>query len=54
MTASDREDKEFMKNITATLVCIGRFHLFDLAREFLKRDMLENKFTIIRFRLDNS
>ncbi len=28
-----------------TLVCIGRFHLFDLAREMLKRGMLERIFT---------
>ena len=29
----------------ATLVCIGRFHLFDLARELQKRNMLETIFT---------
>ncbi len=28
-----------------TLVCIGRFHLFDLAREMLKRGMLKRIFT---------
>lgn len=28
-----------------TLVCIGRFHFFDLARELLKRDMLKTIFT---------
>ena len=30
-----------MKHITATLVCIGKFHLFALARELLKKGMLE-------------
>jgi glycosyltransferase involved in cell wall biosynthesis len=33
------------KNIKASIVCIGRFHLFDLARELLKRDMLKSIFT---------
>lgn len=31
--------------IKAVLICIGRFHHFDLARELLKRDMLEQLFT---------
>lgn len=34
-----------MKNITATLVCIGKFHLFALARELLKMGMLERIFS---------
>ncbi|MBN1548314.1 MAG: glycosyltransferase family 4 protein [Syntrophaceae bacterium] len=33
------------KDITATLVCIGKFHLFALARELLKKDMLERIFS---------
>ena len=32
-------------NITATLVCIGKFHLFALARELLKKGMLERIFS---------
>jgi starch synthase len=35
----------FNKDIKTTLVCIGRFHFFDLARELLKRDMLKTIFT---------
>lgn len=34
-----------MKNITATLVCIGKFHHFALARELLKKGMLERIFS---------
>jgi starch synthase len=34
-----------MKNIKATLVCIGKFHLFALARELLKKGMLERIFS---------
>jgi alpha-maltose-1-phosphate synthase len=34
-----------VENIKATLVCIGRFHHFDLARELVKRDMLERIIT---------
>ncbi len=34
-----------MKKITATLVCIGKFHLFALAREMLKKGMLERIFS---------
>jgi len=34
-----------MKHIKATLVCIGKFHLFALARELLKKDMLERIFS---------
>ena len=34
-----------MKNITATLVCIGKFTLFALARELLKEEMLEHIFS---------
>jgi len=34
-----------VKNITATLVCIGKFHLFALARELLKKGMLERIFS---------
>lgn len=32
-------------NIKVTIICIGRFHLFDLARELAKRGMLERIFT---------
>ena len=32
-------------NINVTIVCNGRFHHFDLARELQKRDMLEQLFT---------
>jgi len=45
MTAYERKDKEFMKHISATLVCIGKFHLFALARELLKKGMLERIFS---------
>lgn len=34
-----------MKNIKATLVCIGKFHLFALARELLKKGMLGRIFS---------
>ena len=34
-----------MKKITATLVCIGKFHLFALARELLNKGMLERIFS---------
>ena len=34
-----------MKHVTATLVCIGKFHLFALARELLKKGMLERIFS---------
>ena len=34
-----------MKSITATLVCIGKFHLFALARELLKKGMLKRVFS---------
>lgn len=34
-----------MKKITAILVCIGKFHLFALARELLKKGMLERIFS---------
>ena len=34
-----------MRQITATLVCIGKFHLFALARELLKMGMLERIFS---------
>lgn len=34
-----------MRHITATLVCIGKFHLFALARELLKMGMLERIFS---------
>lgn len=34
-----------MSHIRVTLVCIGRFHHFDLARELLKRGMLKRIFT---------
>ena len=30
-----------MKNITATLICIGKFYLFALARELLEKGMLD-------------
>lgn len=45
MTASELKDKGFMKNIKATLVCIGKFHHFALARELLKKGMLERIFS---------
>jgi len=35
----------FMGDIGATLVCIGKFHLFSLARELLRRRMLDRIFT---------
>jgi starch synthase len=35
----------FNKDIKTTMVCTGRFHIFDLARELLKRDMLKAIFT---------
>lgn len=38
-------DNVFVKHITATLVCIGKFHLFALARELLKKAMLERIFS---------
>jgi len=34
-----------MKNIKVTLVCIGKFHLFALARELIKKGMLERVFS---------
>jgi hypothetical protein len=34
-----------MKNITDTLFCIGKFHLFAFARELLKKGMLERIFS---------
>ena len=34
-----------METISATLVCIGKFHLFALARELLKKGMLERIFS---------
>ena len=32
---------KFVERVKAALVCIGRFHLFALARELLKKGMLE-------------
>jgi len=34
-----------LKDIKVALVCIGKFHLFALAREFLKKGMLERIFS---------
>jgi len=34
-----------VKHVTATLVCMGKFHLFALARELLKKGMLERIFS---------
>ena len=34
-----------MKHISATLVCIEKFYLFALARELLKKGMLERIFS---------
>jgi alpha-maltose-1-phosphate synthase len=35
----------FLKDIKVTLVCIGKFHFFALARELLKKGMLERIFS---------
>lgn len=45
INASKRKGKKLMKNIKVTLVCIGKFHLFALARELLKKGMLERIFS---------
>ena len=40
-------------NIKTTIICVGRFHLFDLARELLRRRMLVRIFTgYPRWKLD--